>query len=112
MFYFEGTKETAFIYAVMAAGLVHAITRSCSQGNMTECGCDARLQGGGGFSAPAQSWHWGGCSDHVQYGTWFSRRFMEDTVKNVSSSSGGFTLSTTNQHNGEAGRQVRTPPPP
>ncbi|XP_040886258.1 protein Wnt-16 [Toxotes jaculatrix] len=99
----SGTKETAFIHAVMAAGLVHAVTRSCSQGNMTECGCDARLQGG---SSAAEGWHWGGCSDHIQYGTWFSRRFIDNTVKNTSTSEGGYTLITINQHNTEAGRQA------
>lgn len=98
-----GTKETAFIYAVMAAGLVHAVTRSCSQGNMTECGCDARLRGGG---SAAEGWHWGGCSDHIQYGTWFSRKFMDHTLKNMSTSRSSHTLSTMNQHNSEAGRQV------
>lgn len=98
-----GTKETAFIYAVMAAGLVHAVTRSCSQGNMTECGCDARLRGGG---SAAEGWHWGGCSDHIQYGTWFSRKFMDHTVKNMSTSRSSYTPSTMNQHNSEAGRQV------
>ncbi|XP_037616948.1 protein Wnt-16 [Sebastes umbrosus] len=103
----SGTKETAFIHAVMAAGLVHAVTRSCSQGNMTECGCDTRLQGGG---SPAEGWHWGGCSDHIHYGIWFSRKFIDNTVKNMSMTRGGYTLSTTNQHNSEAGRQaiVRT----
>ncbi|XP_042370074.1 protein Wnt-16, partial [Plectropomus leopardus] len=104
----SGTKETAFIYAVMAAGLVHAVTRSCSHGNMTECGCDARLRGGG---SPAEGWHWGGCSDHVQYGIWFSRKFIDHSVKNTSTATrGGYTLSTANQHNSEAGRQaiVRT----
>lgn len=89
----------------MAAGLVHAITRSCSQGNMTECGCDSRLRGGGG--SPAEGWHWGGCSDHIQYGTWFSRRFIDNGVKNTSATGGGYTLVTMNQHNSEAGRQVR-----
>ncbi|XP_026002918.1 protein Wnt-16 [Astatotilapia calliptera] len=99
----SGTKETAFIYAVMAAGLVHAVTRSCSQGNMTECGCDARLRGGG---SAAEGWHWGGCSDHIQYGTWFSRKFMDHTLKNMSTSRSSYTLSTMNQHNSEAGRQA------
>ncbi|XP_047431280.1 protein Wnt-16 [Mugil cephalus] len=113
----SGTKETAFIYAVMAAGLVHAVTRSCSQGNMSECGCDARLKGGapvagggapgaGGGTPGMGGWHWGGCSDHIQYGIWFSRTFMGNTLRNESSSRGGFTLSTMNGHNSEAGRQA------
>ncbi|KAM4711729.1 protein Wnt-16 [Anableps anableps] len=100
----SGTKETAFIYAVMAAGLVHTVTRSCSQGNLTECGCDARLRGGG--AAAVEGWQWGGCSDHIQFGTWFSRKFMDISVKNMSTSRVGFTLSTMNQHNSEAGRQA------
>ncbi|XP_071781058.1 protein Wnt-16 [Centroberyx gerrardi] len=99
----SGTKETAFIYAVMAAGLVHAVTRSCSQGNMTECGCDTRLQGTG---SPTEGWHWGGCSDHIHYGTWFSRKFIDNGAKNASSARGGYTLLTMNQHNSEAGRQA------
>ncbi|XP_046872254.1 protein Wnt-16 [Hypomesus transpacificus] len=98
----SGTKETAFIYAVMAAGLVHAVTRSCSAGNMTECGCDASLQGTG---SPTEGWHWGGCSDHAQYGTWFSRKFIDNAVHNVSAK-GGDALLTMNQHNSEAGRQA------
>ena len=99
-----GTKETAFIHAVMAAGLVQAVTRSCSAGNMTECGCDTSLQGTG---SPSEGWHWGGCSDHIQYGTWFSRKFIDNSVKNMSSARGGDALLTMNQHNSEAGRQVR-----
>ncbi|XP_038157442.1 protein Wnt-16 [Cyprinodon tularosa] len=101
----SGTKETAFIYAVMAAGLVHSITRSCSQGNMTVCGCDAHLRGSGGGETAAEAWQWGGCSDNIQFGTWFSRKFMEHSVKNLSSLT-SYTLSTMNQHNSEAGRQA------
>ncbi|KAK5896402.1 hypothetical protein CgunFtcFv8_010006 [Champsocephalus gunnari] len=114
-----GSKETAFLQAVLAAGLVHAVTRACSQGNMTECGCDARLRGGGalqggvspqGSGSPQGGWHWGGCSDHIQYGIWFSRRFIDGTVRNTTSIRGGFTLRSAYIHNSEAGRQaiVRT----
>ncbi|MBN3313839.1 WNT16 protein, partial [Atractosteus spatula] len=92
-----GTKETAFIYAVMAAGLVHTVTRSCSAGNMTECSCDTTLQGGG---SPREGWHWGGCSDDIQYGMWFSRRFLDSATGNASA------LLAMNQHNSEAGRQA------
>ncbi|KAJ8411407.1 hypothetical protein AAFF_G00174130 [Aldrovandia affinis] len=98
----SGTKETAFIYAVMAAGLVHTVTRSCSAGNVTECACDAGLQGN---SSPGEGWHWGGCSDHIQYGTALSRSFVDNAVRNASAK-GGDALLTMNQHNSEAGRQA------
>ncbi|XP_068162507.1 protein Wnt-16 [Antennarius striatus] len=100
----SGTKETAFIYAVMAAGLVHAITHACSHGNTTECSCRRRLQGG----VTEEGWQWGGCSDHVQYGTWFSRKFIDNVARNASRTGGGFTLVTMNQHNTEVGRQAIT----
>uniref|UniRef100_A0A8C5HK49 Protein Wnt n=2 Tax=Gouania willdenowi TaxID=441366 RepID=A0A8C5HK49_GOUWI len=87
----------------MAAGLVHSVTRSCSQGNMSDCGCDARLRGTG---SAKDGWHWGGCSDHLRFGTWFSRRFMDSVTKNSSANHGGFTLNAMNQHNSEAGRQA------
>ncbi|XP_026874422.2 protein Wnt-16 [Electrophorus electricus] len=98
----SGTKETAFIYAVMAAGLVHAVTRSCSVGNMTECSCDAARTGSG---SPSEGWHWGGCSDDIAYGTWFSRRFIDHATRNVSARTGDALLAM-NQHNSEAGRQA------
>lgn len=98
-----GTKETAFIYAVMAAGLVHSVTRSCSAGNMTECSCDTTLQNGGSAS---EGWHWGGCSDDVQYGMWFSRRFLDFPIRNTTGKESKVLLAM-NLHNNEAGRQVR-----
>ncbi|XP_039617142.1 protein Wnt-16 [Polypterus senegalus] len=98
----SGTKETAFIYAVTAAGLVHSVTRSCSAGNMTECSCDTSLQGGG---SPSEGWHWGGCSDDIQYGIWFSRKFIDHAMKNMTLK-GQDALLTMNQHNSEVGRQA------
>ncbi|XP_043944677.1 protein Wnt-16 [Protopterus annectens] len=98
----SGTKETAFIYAVTAAGLVYSITRSCSAGNMTECSCDRTLMGGG---SAAEGWHWGGCSDDVQYGMWFSRKFLDSFSKNKTTK-GGDELVAMNMHNSEAGRQA------
>ncbi|TEA34618.1 hypothetical protein DBR06_SOUSAS16210032 [Sousa chinensis] len=98
----SGTKETAFIYAVMAAGLVHSVTRSCSAGNMTECSCDTTLQNGGSAS---EGWHWGGCSDDVQYGMWFSRKFLDFPIRNTTGKESKVLLAM-NLHNNEAGRQV------
>ncbi|XP_006261744.1 protein Wnt-16 [Alligator mississippiensis] len=98
----SGTKETAFIYAVTAAGLVHSVTRSCSAGNMTECSCDTKLQNGGSAS---EGWHWGGCSDDIHYGMSFSRKFLDGPTKNITGKDGSGLLAM-NLHNNEAGRQA------
>lgn len=90
----------------MAAGLVHAVTLFCSHGNMTECVCAGRGRGRG---LGEGRWDWGGCSEHVRFGTWFSRRLM-DGGGNASGSDGGFTLALMNQHNSEVGRQVSPAP--
>ena len=37
---FPGSKETAFLYAITTAGVVHTVARACSSGNLTECNCD------------------------------------------------------------------------
>lgn len=54
---FAGSKETAFVYAVTSAGVVHAVTQACSSGNLTVCTCDLTSEG---RSTP-QGWKWGGC---------------------------------------------------
>ena len=40
-----GTRETAFVHAISAAGLAHALTRACSSGRMDDCGCDRSVRG-------------------------------------------------------------------
>ncbi|XP_060633704.2 protein Wnt-16 isoform X2 [Anolis sagrei] len=96
----SGTKETAFIYAVTAAGLVHSVTQSCSAGNITECSCDLKLQSGGSAS---EGWHWGGCSDDIHYGMWLSRKFLDGPTGNITGKAGRGLIAM-NLHNNEAGR--------
>uniref|UniRef100_A0A8D0DMW2 Protein Wnt n=1 Tax=Salvator merianae TaxID=96440 RepID=A0A8D0DMW2_SALMN len=96
----SGTKETAFIYAVTAAGLVHSVTQSCSAGNMTECSCDMTLQNGGSAS---EAWYWGGCSDDIQYGMQLSRKFLDGSTKNLTGKDERGLIAM-NLHNNEAGR--------
>ncbi|KAJ8302362.1 hypothetical protein KUTeg_021349 [Tegillarca granosa] len=64
-----GSREAAFVYALSSAGVVHAITRACSKGELMKCGCDPRKDG---ESRDKKGWFkWGGCSDNAV------KRFMK-----------------------------------
>ncbi|XP_036723416.1 protein Wnt-7b isoform X1 [Balaenoptera ricei] len=91
------SREAAFTYAITAAGVAHAVTAACSQGNLSNCGCDREKQG---YYNQAEGWKWGGCSADVRYGIDFSRRFVDarEIKKNA--------RRLMNLHNNEAGRKV------
>lgn len=93
-----GCRETAFVFAITSAGVTHAVARSCSEGAIESCTCDYRRRGPGG-----PDWHWGGCSDNVEFGRMFGREFVD------SSERGRDLRYLTNLHNNEAGRMVRDP---
>lgn len=42
-----GTRETAVVYAMTSAAVVHSITRSCSRGELQRCACDPTKVGRG-----------------------------------------------------------------
>nr|CAD7410632.1 unnamed protein product [Timema cristinae] len=103
----RGSRETAFVYAVTSAGVAHAVTQSCSSGNLTECSCDSSRQG---RSTP-EGWKWGGCSDNLQYGVQFSRKFVDasEYVKATGTAKDKKRRNIRtrmNLHNNEAGRRV------
>ncbi|MBN3303438.1 WNT1 protein, partial [Amia calva] len=89
----RGCRETAFVFAVTSAGVTHAVARSCSEGSIESCTCDYRRRGPGG-----PDWHWGGCSDNIDFGRVFGREFVD------SSERGRDLRYLINLHNNEAGR--------
>lgn len=92
-----GSKEAAFTYAIIAAGVAHAITAACTQGNLSDCSCDKDKQG---FYSIDQGWKWGGCSADISYGLGFSKVFID--AREVKQNA----RTLMNLHNNEVGRKV------
>ncbi|XP_022532506.2 protein Wnt-7a [Astyanax mexicanus] len=92
-----GSKEAAFTYAIIAAGVAHAITAACTQGNLSECSCDKEKQG---FHGRGDGWKWGGCSADIRYGLGFSKVFVD--AREIKQSA----RTLMNLHNNEVGRKV------
>ncbi|XP_020609075.1 protein Wnt-16-like isoform X2 [Orbicella faveolata] len=105
-----GSPEAAFVYAITSAGVVHAASRSCSLGNLSDCACEARRK----RKQPSRGWEWGGCNDDVKFGVWLSKTFVDAPERNERSGTiadrkmrvrkkGRYLM---NLHNNEVGRLV------
>jgi hypothetical protein len=90
-----GYRETAFAYAISAAGVVHQVAVACSLGKLKSCGCDMSRRG------KVRKWEWGGCSHNVDFGEQFSKKFLDSKEKRSKDIHAKINL-----HNNRAGRLV------
>ncbi|GBP32587.1 Protein Wnt-5a [Eumeta japonica] len=58
------SRETAFTYAITAAGVSLAVGRACRDGRLASCGCSRA----GRPRTLHKDWVWGGCGDNLEYG--------------------------------------------
>lgn len=93
------TKEAGFVDAIVAAGVVYALTEACSQGRLLDCQCRRRHNAVDRLGTQ----HHTGCDHYVDFGYHKSRDFMNR--KRV-----GDLRATILSHNYEAGRQVTSLP--
>merc|ERR1712018_282378 len=96
-----GTREASFVHAISSAGVAHAVTRSCSSGELGNCGCDRSLRG-----MSPEGFQWSGCSDNVDFGVTFSRTFVDAQDRRKSRKRPKNPISLMNLHNNEAGRKL------
>ncbi|KAL7871277.1 hypothetical protein SRHO_G00087740 [Serrasalmus rhombeus] len=95
----RGSREAAFVYAISSAGMVHTLTRACSQGELDTCSCDP---GKKGSSRDAKgSFDWGGCSDHVDHAIKFTQAFVDAKERKERDA-----RALMNLHNNRAGRKA------
>ena len=94
-FILTDTKETAYVQAITAAGIVYSIARACSREDIRQCSCDNTDR------APPEDgdFQWGGCGDNLQHGYNYAKRFAGYALS-------GDASSLLNGHNSEAGRLV------
>ncbi|KYQ58803.1 Protein Wnt-10b [Trachymyrmex zeteki] len=91
--------ETAFAYAISAAGVAHNVARACSMGRLLSCSCDPlHYMDNPPTTTRDVTFKWGGCSHNLEYGMEFSRQFLDTREK------AGDIQSTVNLHNNQAGR--------
>ncbi|KAI1733074.1 wnt family domain-containing protein [Ditylenchus destructor] len=100
-----GTKEAAFTYAILSAGVTHEIGRRCRLGMLKSCGCSEATKPPSGVN---EDWTWGGCGDNVDYGYRFSRDFIDVREKEESMKRSAETQgrSLMNRWNNEVGRKI------
>lgn len=103
---FPGSRETAFTYAISAAGVVNAVSRACREGELSSCGCSRAARP----KDLPRDWLWGGCGDNLNYGYRFSKEFVDAREREKTFAKGSVESARLlmNLHNNEAGRRVRT----
>nr|DBA11532.1 TPA_inf: WntA [Holothuria glaberrima] len=89
-------REMAYLQSVVSAGIMFHVTRACESGDVFDCGCDTRFP----QTNPSGDWSWGGCSDNIRYGMYFTRQFVD------ASKDGDKAFDAMTKHNYEAGRQL------
>uniref|UniRef100_A0A3Q3FJ94 Protein Wnt n=1 Tax=Kryptolebias marmoratus TaxID=37003 RepID=A0A3Q3FJ94_KRYMA len=92
----RATRETSFVHAISAAGVMFTLTRNCSLGDLENCGCDLSNNGKIG----GRGWLWGGCSDNVDFGERISKQYV-DALE-----TGQDSRAAVNLHNNAAGRHA------
>jgi wingless-type MMTV integration site family protein 5 len=78
------SRETAFVNAITAAGVLQAISRSCRNGDLSSCSCSTSTRPGN----LNKDWIWGGCGDNVEYGYKFTKQFIDIIDKSSLNSAG------------------------
>ncbi|XP_073471831.1 protein Wnt-2b [Aquarana catesbeiana] len=95
----RSSREAAFVYAISYAGVVYAITRACSQGELKSCSCDPKKRGRS--KDKKGDFDWGGCSDNIDFGIEFAKDFVDAKERKVRDA-----RALMNLHNNRVGRMA------
>ena len=93
------TKESAFVYALASAAVVHTVADNCVKDNkkLPYCGCDKSLNN----DDLPEGERWAGCSPDMKFSVNFTKEFLDKRVDNETVQFKTFVL-----HNNRIGRLV------
>lgn len=119
------------MHALSTAALTYTISKGCSSTSISSCSCSSHPD-----EPPNGNFKWGGCGDNIQWGSRFSKQFVDSKKKNNEKRKRAKTpkydyrdtdkdrsvnddendvldqsanlLVQINNHNGEIGRKVKT----
>ena len=94
---FPGTRETAFLDAIISAGIAREVARKCKEQELTACGCDFSVTG----KIMESSTVIGGCGDNVKFSTEIAKQFTDPYPDNFTD-----CCNLTTRHNNKVGRKV------
>ncbi|XP_058945806.2 protein Wnt-2b-A [Pocillopora verrucosa] len=89
------SRETAFVYAITSAGVVHAVAQGCIRGDLKNCFCNqTQLRGN------REDFVWSGCYDHIAHGIEVAKLFVDSDEQQNDA------RAKMNLHNNMVGRTV------
>jgi hypothetical protein len=81
-----------------SAGIAYVITKACSTGRLSSCGCDMTMKD----RNINGSIRWTECSDNVLFGTEIARKFVNLEERKIKT-----RMSLLNLHNNQVGIRVK-----
>lgn len=91
-----GTRETAFLNAIISAGISREIARKCKEQELSSCNCDFSVKG----STSGESRNISGCGDNFQFGLFVAKQFTDANLNDNK------TVTLAEIHNNKVGRLV------
>ena len=110
----RGNRESAFVQAIVSAGITYSLTQACSRGSLQNCACDysryerfSDIELAKKQNTNQRVWHWAGCSDNLAFGIRLSKQFLDASVREASTPPARVGLKEMmNLHNNKAGREA------
>ena len=98
-FTLTGTRETAFLNAIISAGIAREVARKCKEQELDACACDfsvdSNTDNGEGITII------GGCGDNAEFGIKIAEQFTDTSLDGLKD-----PFSLVALHNNEVGREV------